>query len=70
MHRMTPEGSQAFKCQKNPVYTEYSPPRSKLHSVSLYDQSFSKYSVAKNPKWTEWPQNDLNYLTVKSSIHF
>ncbi len=37
----------------------------KLHSISLYDESFPKY----RPFWdkcTEWPQNDLDMLKVKN----
>ena len=56
-------------CRKYPVYTEYSPPRTKFHSVSFYDQPFSRYKVVENRKCTKWPQNDLNHLTVKSTLY-
>ncbi len=40
MHRMTSDGPWTLNCQKYPVYIEYLPLRTKLHSVSLYDGSF------------------------------
>ncbi len=45
---MTPELPYSLKCQKYPVYTEYSHPRPKFHSVSLYDEPFSRYKVVEN----------------------
>ena len=36
-----PRMTLALKCQKYPVYTEYSPPEVKFQSVSLYDQPYS-----------------------------
>ncbi len=83
IHQMTPEWPYALNCQKGPVYTEYSPPRPKFHSVSLYDQPYSRYKVEnrKCTKWpennlthlksecTEWPQNYLNHLSVKSTLY-
>ena len=50
------------------MYTEYSPPRPKFHSVSLYDQPFSRYRFFENRKCTEWPQNDLKHLSVKNTL--
>ena len=32
------------------VHTEYSAPSPKFHSVSLYDQPFSRYKIKKNQK--------------------
>ena len=40
-----------------------------FYSVSLYDQSFSRYKVVENPKRPEWPQNDITHLSVKSSLY-
>ena len=68
MHWMTPECPWAVKCQKYPVYTEYSPPRPKFHYVSLYGQPFSRYRFFENQKCTIWPQNDLKHLSVKSTL--
>ena len=69
MHRMTPEWPQALNCQKHNVYTEYSSPRPKFHSVSLYDQPFWRYKLAKYRKRTQWPQNDINHLIDKSKMY-
>ena len=66
-----PKWPQSLNCQKYPVYTQYPPPRVKFHSVSLYDEPFSRYKAVENPKCTKWPQNDLKNLTVKSTrIHW
>ncbi len=46
-------------------------PETKLWSLSIYNQAFSRYKVAenrKNRKCTEWPQTDLEKLTVKSTL--
>ncbi len=40
----------------------------KFWFVSPYDQRFSRYKVAKNQKCTEWPQTELEHLTVKSTL--
>ncbi len=53
MHGMITELPYALNCQKSPVYTEYWPPRSKFHPVSLYDQPFSRYKVFESRKCTE-----------------
>ncbi len=45
------------------------PPLSKVWSVSLYDQLFSRYRVIENRKCTEWPQSDHGPLTVKSTLY-
>ena len=55
--------------QVYPVYTEYSSPRPKFHSVSLYDRPFLRYNIIENRKCTQWPQNDLMNLTVKSTLY-
>ncbi len=52
-----------------PVFTEYSPPKPKFYSVSLYDQPFLRYTVVENQKCTKWPHNDLEHLTVESTLH-
>ncbi len=39
--------------------------------ASLQDQSFSRYKVVEKQKCTEWPQSDLNLVTVESTcIHW
>ncbi len=43
---MTAELIEAFNIKKYPIHTKY-PPRSKFHSVSVYDQPFSRYKVVK-----------------------
>ena len=74
MHRITPEVTEALKCQKYPVYTEYSPTRSEFHPVSFQDQSFSIYKVVENHKCTvgmtpEWALNYQKYpVYTKYSI--
>ena len=57
-----------LNCQKYPtcIYTEYVLPKA---IVSLWDQPFSRCKVVENPKCTEWPQTDLEHLTVKSTLH-
>ncbi len=47
------------------MYTEYSPPRPKFQTFSLYDQPFSRYKFFENRKSTIWLQNDLKHLSVK-----
>ena len=53
------------------MYTEYSHPRPEFHTFLLYDQPFLRYRDTKieieKSKWTQWPQNDLNHLSVKST---
>ena len=63
-----PEWPQVVNCQKYPAYTEYSHPRPKFHSVWLYDEPCLRYKVDENRKCTQWPQNDLNHLSVKSTL--
>ena len=63
---MAPEWPEALNCRKYPVY---SPPRPKFHSVSLHDQPFSRCKVVENRKCTKWPPNDLNHLTIKSTLY-
>ena len=38
---------------KYPLYTECSPPRLKLYSISLYSQPFSRYKLVENWKCTK-----------------
>ncbi len=40
-----------------------------FQSVLLYDQPFSRYRFFENRKCTEWPQNDLTHLSVKSTLY-
>ncbi len=44
----TPNGSAITSSNYLHKYTEYSPLRPKFHSVSLYDQPFSRYKVVEN----------------------
>ncbi len=55
--------------QKYSKYTKYLPLRSKFSFVSLYDYPFPRYKVVKNRKCTEWPQTELEHLTVKSTLY-
>ena len=64
-----PNGLNHLSVKKYPVYTEYSPPRPKFPSVSLYHQPFSRYKVVEYLKCTKWPQTDLNHLSVKSTVY-
>ena len=42
----------------------------KFHLIFLDDQPFSRYNVVDNQKCTsEWPQNDLEHLTVKRTLY-
>ena len=59
MQRMTPEWPYSRKCQKYPVYTEYSPPRPKFQSVSLYDQIFSRSRLVENRNVPNGPRKPL-----------
>ncbi len=43
--------------------------RPKLRSVLLHNKRFSRYKVAENWKCTEWPQTELEHLTVKSTLY-
>ena len=70
MYWMTPEWPSAFNCQKYPVYIHLIlTPRPKLHSFSLCYHPFSRNKIVENRKCTEWPQNDLNHLTVTSALY-
>ena len=55
---------------KSTLYTVSTHPlRPILWSTSLYDQLFLRCKVAENwksPKCTEWPQNDVEHLTVET----
>ncbi len=64
---MTLEWPSALKCQRYTVYTDT--PRPKFQSVSLYDQPFSRYMFVKKTECTQWPQNDLNYVGVESTLY-
>ncbi len=64
VHWMTPKWPwtlQGHRYQINVLLVSMSP---KFHSVSLYDQPFSRYRPFWN-KCTEWPQNDLNPYKFK-----
>ncbi len=72
MHQMTPELSQPplpfqkYLTLKSTLYTINIHPGFQFHSVSLIEKPFLRYNVVKNRKCTQWPQNDLNHLTVQS----
>ncbi len=58
--------------QKHPVYANFVAPRPKFWSVLPYNQPFSRYKVVENRKnWkcTKRPQNDLEHLMVKGTLH-
>ncbi len=38
----------SIHCTHGTIYTKYWPPRLKFHSVSFYDQSFSRYRLVEN----------------------
>ncbi len=53
-------------CVTNVPRRDISNIMSQFHLIFLYDQLFSRYKVA-SWKCSKWPQNDLKYLTVKST---
>ncbi len=67
VHQMTPKWLwtvQGHMCHIYMLLVSTSP---KFHSVSLYDEPFSKY----RPFWdkcTEWPQNDLEHCIYYFSL--
>ncbi len=44
-------------------------PRIIFSSVSLCNHPFSRYKIVGNRKSTEWTRNDLEHLTVKSTLY-
>ena len=58
-----------IKYHKNKAYTEYSPPSPAFFSPFLHIQSGLRYKVVEIWECTEWPQIDLEYLTVKSALY-
>ncbi len=69
MDRMSSDWPWILICDKYPVHTEYLPPKPKFSSVLLYDQPFSRYKVVENWKCTEWPQIDIEHVTVKNTLY-
>ena len=69
IHWMTPNWTWTLNSQKYYIYTKYLPLRSTFSSVLLYNQRFSRYKVAENWKCTEWPQTELEHLTIKSTLY-
>ncbi len=69
---MTSEWSWTLTRQNYAVYTKYTQ-RLKMWSVSLYQQSSSRYKVVaidkKSQKCIECPQSDFEPLTVKSTMY-
>ncbi len=72
MHRMTPNATWTLNSQKYSIYTKYLPLKSKFFSVLLlFSRFWDTYKVAENRKCTQWPQTELEHLTVKSLyIHY
>ncbi len=68
-HSVTSRFPDTRLSKKYNVHTECSPLRPKFHPNSLYAQAFSSYKVVENRKGTEWPQNDLNYLSIKGTLY-
>ncbi len=66
---MTSDWLWTLNDQTYPIYTKYLRLRFKFWSVSLYNQSFSRRKVGENQQCTEWPQNDMKYLTVKRTLY-
>ena len=72
MHRMTPNWTWTFDSQKYTVYMTYLPLGPKFWSVFLYDLPFPRCNmnkVGEKRKCTEWPQTELEHLTVKSTLY-
>ncbi len=72
MHRVTPNWTWTLNSQKYLMYTEHLPLRPRFWSISLYDQPFPRYKlykVGKNRKCNDWPQINLQHLTVKSTLY-
>ena len=72
MHRLTPNWTWTLNSQKYLMYTEHLPLRPRFWSISLYDQPFPRYKlykVGKNRKCNDWPQINLQHLTVKSTLY-
>ncbi len=59
MYWMISDWPWTLNCQKYPC---------KFSFVLLYSQRFSRYNIAENEKYTKWPQNDLEYWTVKTTL--
>ncbi len=64
-HWMT---SEWHNCQKDPVYTEYLPPRPNFNSFRP-TTSRLRDKVVENQKSTEWRQTDLERLTFKDILY-
>ncbi len=71
MHHLTSDWLWTLSGQKYPVYGKYLCPRPKLWSLYLYGQPVRRNKVCRKcEKCTEWPQTDLEQLTIKlPSIH-
>ena len=67
VHRMTLSWTLTLNSQKYSIYNKYLPLRPKFWSVLLYDYPFPRYNmynVGEKQKCTEWPQTELEHLTV------
>ncbi len=72
MHWMTPNWIWTLSSQKYFIHTICLPLRPKFCSVLLYKWSFPRYNmykVGENRKCTEWPQTELEHLTVKNTLY-
>ncbi len=68
VHRMTPECPNYWTVNRHPENTNLPPPL-KVCSVSFNDQPFSRCMVVQNWKCIAWHWNDLEHLTVKSTLY-
>ena len=66
MHRMTSNWTWTLDSQQCSIYTKHLSLKSKY---LLYDWPFPRYKVLKNQKCSEWPQAELEYLIVKSTLY-
>ncbi len=69
MLRMIPKRHWTLNSQKYCIYTKYLPLRLKCWSILLHDHWFSRHKVGENRKCTEWPQTELEHLTVNSTLY-
>ena len=67
MHPMTPEWPKVLRCQRYPVYTEHLPRGPNFNPLRSTTNLFEIQSCRKS-ECNEWPQNDLNHWSVKSTL--
>ena len=66
MHRMTPNWTWTPKSQKYCKYTKYLPWGPNFGPFRSTGSRFNIYKVGENRKCTEWPQTELEHLTLKN----